>query len=40
MDEELYQIDNTNTWEMVPRLRNNNVISTKWVFRNKLNEDG
>jgi hypothetical protein len=24
----------------VPRPRNKNVIGTKWVFRNKLNEDG
>jgi hypothetical protein len=25
---------------MVPRPRNKNVIDTKWVFKNKLNEDG
>jgi hypothetical protein len=25
---------------LVPRPKNKNVISTKWVFRNKLNEDG
>jgi hypothetical protein len=24
---------------LVPRPKNNNVIGTKWVFRNKLNED-
>jgi hypothetical protein len=40
MDEELDQIENNDTWELVPRPRNKNVISTKWVFRNKLNEYG
>jgi hypothetical protein len=40
MDEELDQIEKNNTWELVPRLKNKNVISTKWVFRNKMNEDG
>jgi hypothetical protein len=24
----------------VPRLKNKNVIDTKWVFKNKLNKDG
>jgi hypothetical protein len=40
MDEELDKIENNDTWELVPGLKNNNVISTKWVFRNTLNEDG
>ena len=40
MDEELDQIENNDTWELVPRPKNKNVIGTKWVFRNKLNEDG
>jgi hypothetical protein len=39
MDEELDQIEKNDTWELVPRLKNKNVIGTKWVFRNKLNED-
>jgi hypothetical protein len=39
MDEELYHMYKNDTWEMVPRPRNKNVITTKWVFRNKLNED-
>jgi hypothetical protein len=38
MDEELDHIENNETWELVMRPRNNDVISTKWVFRNKLNE--
>jgi hypothetical protein len=40
MDEELDQIEKNDTWELVPRTNNKNVIGTKWVFRNKLNEDG
>jgi hypothetical protein len=40
MDEELDQIEKNDNWELVPRPKNKNVIGTKWVFRNKLNEDG
>jgi hypothetical protein len=40
MDEELDQIEKNDTWELVPRPKNKNMIGTKWVFRNKLNEDG
>jgi hypothetical protein len=40
MDEELDQIEKNDTWDLVPRPKNKNVIDTKWVFRNKLNEDG
>jgi hypothetical protein len=40
MNEELDQIENNDTWELVARPRYKNVISTKWVFKNKLNEDG
>jgi hypothetical protein len=40
MDEELHQIEKNDTWELVPRPKNKNVIDTKWVFRNKLNEYG
>jgi hypothetical protein len=39
MDEELYNIEKNDTWKLVPRPKNNNVIGTKWVFRNKLNEE-
>jgi hypothetical protein len=39
VDEELDQIDNNYIRELVPRLKNKNVIGTKWVFRNNLNED-
>ena len=40
MDEEFDQIEKNNTWELVPRPKNKNVIDTKCGFRNKLNEDG
>eukprot|EP00253_Pinus_taeda_P027919 PITA_27919 len=40
MDEELEQIEKNNTWELVPRPKYKNVIGTKWIFKNKLNENG
>ena len=40
MDEELDQIEKNETWELVSRRKNKNVIDTKWVFKNKLNEYG
>ena len=40
MNEELDQIEKNETWDLVPRPKDKNVIGTKWVFRNKLNEDG
>ena len=39
MEEELNQIKNVK-WELFPRPKKTNVISTKWDFRNKQNEDG
>jgi hypothetical protein len=40
MNEELDQIEKNDTWELVPRPKDKNVIDTKWVYMNKLNEDG
>eukprot|EP00253_Pinus_taeda_P027603 PITA_27603 len=40
MNEELEQIEKNNTWELVPRPHDKNIIGTKWIFRNKLNENG
>lgn len=38
MEEELLQIEKNKTWEFVPRPGDKNVIGTKWVYRNKMNE--
>jgi hypothetical protein len=40
MNDELDQIEKNNMWEMVQRLEGKNVISSKWIFKNKLNEQG
>ena len=40
MNEELEQVEKNNTWELVPRPHDKNVIVTKWIFKNKLNENG
>jgi hypothetical protein len=40
MDEELDQIEKNDTLELILRPKDKNVISTKWVYKNKLNEDG
>jgi hypothetical protein len=40
MHEELNNFTRNKVWELVERLKNYNVIGTKWVFRNKQNEDG
>ena len=39
-NEELDQIEKNNTWELVPRPEDKNVIGSKWVFKNKMNEKG
>ena len=38
MNEDLDQIEKNQTWELVPRPANKNIVGTKWVFKNKLNE--
>ena len=40
MNEELDQIEKNSTWELVPRPSDKNIIGSKWVFKNKLNEQG
>ena len=40
MEEEPSQIEKNDTWELVPRPKDKNVIGTKWVFKNKLDENG
>lgn len=40
MEEELEKIEKNNTWELVPRPKDKNVIGTEWILKNKLNENG
>ena len=40
MKEEIEQIEKNKTWSLVPRPKDKNVIGTKWIFRNKQNENG
>ena len=40
MNEELDQIEKNQTWELLPRPTNKKIRGTKWVFKNKLNENG
>ena len=40
MEEEIEQIQKNKIWSLVPRPKDKNVIGTKWVFRNKLDENG
>ena len=40
MNEEIEQIEKNKTLTLLRRPKDKNVIGTKWVFRNKLNEDG
>ena len=40
MNEEIEKIEKKKTWTLVPRPKDKNLIGTKWVFRNKLNEEG
>ncbi|KAK2415764.1 putative mitochondrial protein [Trifolium repens] len=40
MQDELNQFQRNDVWDLVPRPAHKNIIGTKWVFRNKLNEQG
>ncbi|GJT64508.1 retrovirus-related pol polyprotein from transposon TNT 1-94 [Tanacetum coccineum] len=40
MQEEINQFIANDIWELVPQPRNMTIIGTKWVFRNKLDENG
>ncbi|GKA04988.1 hypothetical protein Tco_0684108 [Tanacetum coccineum] len=39
MQEELNQFIANDVWELVPQPKNMTIIGTKWVFRNKLDEN-
>jgi hypothetical protein len=40
MNDERDQIEKNITWEIVQRPEGKNVIDSKWIFKNKLNEQG
>ena len=40
MKEEIEKIENKKTWTLAPRPTDKNFIGTKWVFKNKLDENG
>ena len=40
MVEEIEMIEKKNTWELVDRPKDREVIGVKWVYKTKLNSDG
>ena len=40
MQEELNQFERNKVWDLVPRPRDHPIIDPKWIFRNKLDEQG
>ena len=40
MQDELHQFERNQVWDLVPKPINHSIIATKWVFRNKLDENG
>ena len=40
MHEELNNFTSNQVWELVERPKGHNMIGTKWVFRNKQDQDG
>ena len=40
MQEELNQFKRNQVWDLVPKPKNQTIIGTKWVFKNKLDEIG
>ncbi|GJV28541.1 retrovirus-related pol polyprotein from transposon TNT 1-94 [Tanacetum coccineum] len=40
MQEELNQFITNDVWELVPHPKSTTIIGTKWVYRNKLDENG
>ena len=40
MHEELHQFEQNKVWHLVPTPLNGSVVGTKWVYRNKINEEG
>ena len=40
MQEDIEQIERSGTWELVSRPKDENFIGTKWIYINKMKEEG
>ena len=40
MHDELLQFQRNDVWTLVPRPEGEHIIGTKWIFRNKIGEEG
>ena len=40
MHDELLQFQRNDVWTLVPRPEGEHIIGTKWIFRNKTDEEG
>ena len=40
MHDELLQFQRNDVWTLVPRPEGKHIIRTKWIFRNKIDEEG
>ena len=40
MHDELLQFQRNDVWTLVPRPKSEHIIGTKWIFRNKTDEEG
>ena len=40
MHQEVHQFVRNDMWELVPRTKDTHVIGTKWILKNKIDEDG
>ena len=39
MQEELNQFERSKVWKLVPRPSDHSIIGTKWIFKNKMDEN-
>ena len=40
MHDELHQFERDQVWHLVPKPSHSSLIGTKWIFKNKTNEEG
>ncbi|KAK0596555.1 hypothetical protein LWI29_016765 [Acer saccharum] len=40
MEDEIRMIEKNQTWELVDRPKNREVVGVKWIYKTKLNQDG